>query len=184
MVARPRPARNFYPRPPRGGRRNHGQRVRGGNLFLSTPSAGRATRTDPSVDDGESDFYPRPPREGRLRGFAAALADFLISIHALRGEGDSLGIATIYYAEDFYPRPPRGGRRLLRQPETAHWYFYPRPPRGGRRHRWCGWTGWKAFLSTPSAGRATSAGHVQVGFAKICLSTPSAGRATPSLWPH
>ena len=36
----------------------------------------------------------------------------------------------------------------------------------------------KIFLSTPSAGRATSAGHVQVGFAKIFLSTPSAGRAT------
>ena len=47
------------------GDRNHGQRVRGGNLFLSTPSARRAT------------------------GFAVvSVAVRNISIHALREEGD------------------------------------------------------------------------------------------------
>ena len=60
-----RGAGNFYPRPPRGGRpvlRDIGQkRV----LFLSTPSARRATRIKIDPDDGEK-----------------------ISIHALREEGD------------------------------------------------------------------------------------------------
>ena len=55
----------FYPRPPRGGRlrRKHGQTA--SPRFLSTPSARRAT-TDP--------MFPIRPK--------------LISIHALREEGD------------------------------------------------------------------------------------------------
>ena len=36
---------DFYPRPPRGGRRGHGIDDLSGFLFLSTPSARRATRT-------------------------------------------------------------------------------------------------------------------------------------------
>ena len=79
---------NFYPRPPRGGRRinlmQHGGtksisipalREEGdvdGNVtvtklaeFLSPPSARRATR--PRLDSSRhmADFYPRPPRGGR-----------------------------------------------------------------------------------------------------------------------
>ena len=34
-------------------------------------------------------------------------------------------------------------------------YFYPRPPRGGRRSAPDAWTRAEAFLSTPSARRAT-----------------------------
>ena len=34
----------------------------------------------------------------------------LISIHALREEGDGHQAVTIMIAADFYPRPPRGGR--------------------------------------------------------------------------
>ena len=36
---------NFYPRPPRGGRRDFLEVPEGGELFLSTPSARRATRS-------------------------------------------------------------------------------------------------------------------------------------------
>ena len=145
----------FYPRPPQGGRLQT-VAVLDKMLHISIHALrGEGDRRKSSRRPSPRYFYPRPPRGGRRRVQLHPGTGARISIHALRGEGDSLGIATIYYAEDFYPRPPRGGRRLLRQPETAHWYFYPRPPRGGRRHRWCGWTGWKAFLSTPSAGRAT-----------------------------
>ncbi len=35
-------------------------------LFLSTPSARRATLLAPIVPSGPNDFYPRPPRGGRL----------------------------------------------------------------------------------------------------------------------
>ena len=80
----------FYPRPPRGGRRDvvrvgdvrlqisiHALReegdnqgilcCRGGQIFLSTPSARRATRLWGALDDLDGDFYPRPPRGGRRR---------------------------------------------------------------------------------------------------------------------
>ena len=58
----------------------------------------------------------------------------MISIHALREEGDS----------------NRHGRK------TGTLYFYPRPPRGGRRsNKWFIGYRYTRFLSTPSARRAT-----------------------------
>ena len=103
---------DFYPRPPRGGRLNfqtdYDKRVE----FLSTPSARRATTTHnksrcrtrflstPSARRAtrrrhrrarslHEDFYPRPPRGGRLELPAALPVGVVISIHALREEGDS-----------------------------------------------------------------------------------------------
>ena len=60
-----RPSANFYPRPPRGGRLFCAARAASSRVFLSTPSARRATRA------GEP-FLLLPE----------------ISIHALREEGD------------------------------------------------------------------------------------------------
>ena len=37
----------------------------------------------------------------------------MISIHALREEGDATGAYCRAKADDFYPRPPRGGRPLV-----------------------------------------------------------------------
>ena len=81
---------NFYPRPPRGGRRPPKPRNGPGRPFLSTPSARRATRLVHALQH-----------------------QIHISIHALREEGD--GFCTGHYPPDryFYPRPPRGGRRVL-----------------------------------------------------------------------
>ena len=56
-----------------------------------------------------------------------------ISIHALREEGDCSVVQDVCAGSHFYPRPPRGGRR------GQHYT--------SRRHR--------QFLSTPSARRAT-----------------------------
>ena len=79
---------NFYPRPPRGGRRvlvrndrtsgnisihalrEEGDARRGTvavkfQIFLSTPSARRATLHADSPFSSEGNFYPRPPRGGR-----------------------------------------------------------------------------------------------------------------------
>ena len=123
--------------------------------FLSTPSARRATGSR---------------RRGRVSR--------LISIHALREEGDLRSFIEGKRGNDFYPRPPRGGRhrchirraagvQFLSTPSArratadpphgapALRNFYPRPPRGGRptrprrRDLTC------TFLSTPSARRAT-----------------------------
>ena len=56
--------------------------------FLSTPSARRATKT--------------PKQEKSTK---------VISIHALREEGDHSPASSAPMALYFYPRPPRGGRR-------------------------------------------------------------------------
>ena len=147
---------DFYPRPPRGGRPGclivgrqilqisiHALREEGdctviftcfgGPVFLSTPSARRATREYRCSESCCWDFYPRPPRGGR----PGTVVD---------------NQALLFY---FYPRPPRGGRpntttafaglqQFLSTPSarrathgthvqgTRTRYFYPRPPRGGR----------------------------------------------------
>ena len=56
----------------------------------------------------------------------------LISIHALREEGDSPLRKWPQTARNFYPRPPRGGRRDDAATVAEVDNFYPRPPRGGR----------------------------------------------------
>ena len=57
-------------------------------IFLSTPSARRATFDDAAELITGAHFYPRPPRGGR-RCFAISLGRYcIISIHALREEGD------------------------------------------------------------------------------------------------
>ena len=152
-----RSVKNFYPRPPRGGR-------------------------PPAVARG----YPSAKisihalREEGDVGGDPALGLFGISIHALREEGDLSPYGAAHEHQDFYPRPPRGGRRCRRRrrrPHSSisihalreegdlspygaaheHQDFYPRPPRGGRLSPSCVYAlHWK-FLSTPSARRATKA---------------------------
>ena len=78
-----------------------------------------------------------------------------ISIHALREEGDATNLSSKNKSLDFYPRPPRGGRQQSRQ-QGLH---VPE------------------FLSTPSARRATRQQTIQM-VTVIFLSTPSARRAT------
>ena len=83
------PGRNFYPRPPRGGRRSPTVFGWGVFLFLSTPSARRATVFFQTHSWFFSYFYPRPPRGGRRCGGRGAVRCRKISIHALREEGDT-----------------------------------------------------------------------------------------------
>ena len=168
----------FYPRPPRGGRRGrpvYGVQV---NVFLSTPSARRATLPSSSLFSGRVYFYPRPPRGGRPTAQWAPA-----------------------WAINFYPRPPRGGRRPPPWRCLRSWYFYPRPPRGGRPgtvrspplHRWIsihalreeGDPRTTAFRTTttpnfyprpPRGGRPAPASGMEA--TREFLSTPSARRAT------
>ena len=101
--------------------------------FLSTPSARRATN---SLLHGIRQLIisiHALREEGDFLPMIPA-AKPRISIHALREEGDRQGRSIKGYALHFYPRPPRGGR-----PQTAHKVNAKR-----------------AFLSTPSARRATS----------------------------
>ena len=57
-------------------------------VFLSTPSARRATCAAAASRARPADFYPRPPRGGRPGGDLVDGHVLTISIHALREEGD------------------------------------------------------------------------------------------------
>ena len=147
---------NFNPRPPWGGRRGvsmnneavktisihalrgEGDRIRGQGrvalgLFQSTPSVGRATNADFYFGRGNFDFNPRPPWGGRHDGvyqYPAVLTD--ISIHALRGEGDSMPFSL--QSNTTFQSTPSVGRATL----VCKRLF-----------------GMSVFQSTPSVGRAT-----------------------------
>ena len=82
-----------------------------------------------------------------------------ISIHALREEGDAGQLALRRQLHDFYPRPPRGGRHVAGYVTKKLYDFYPRPPRGGRPSGMTTPTSRDLFLSTPSARRATIEVH-------------------------
>ena len=101
----------------------------------------------------------------------------LISIHALREEGDFFEPVSVLPAQNFYPRPPRGGRRSKARQSLCHRYFYPRPPRGGRLLPGGQIVLFPLFLSTPSARRATFFRNIGFLVGQF-LSTPSARRAT------
>ena len=93
-------SRNFYPRPPRGGRLPILGYPAYFPLFLSTPSARRATVA-----------------------CAVAFRQVRISIHALREEGDLTEVIEIIPITNFYPRPPRGGRRRHRRRQLKNTYI-------------------------------------------------------------
>ena len=126
--------RDFYPRPPRGGRRIASGLAVLGLLFLSTPSARRATQKCSEYAASTCNFYPRPPRGGRPGAHRHSGRYDAISIHALREEGDLLCSCRPSRIGKFLSTPSarRATAWALTMP-TMPIYFYPRPPRGGRR---------------------------------------------------
>ena len=171
--------RDFYPRPPRGGRPSTRRWIPGYSLFLSTPSARRAT--------GHTDG-PAPPQsisihalreEGDTTTLVESLSRLYISIHALREEGDDKAIHTQYNRRYFYPRPPRGGRpnnpaeRLIQLRISIH-ALREEGDAASARFR----SAMTVFLSTPSARRATHRLQPFNALRLLFLSTPSARRAT------
>ena len=176
-VRRCAPLRYFYPRPPRGGRRAEAGTTPNAVLFLSTPSARRATLLSKSVHCGHSNFYPRPPRGGRPFHNPYTTFNLYFYPRPPRG-GRRIMTDTASNRIHFYPRPPRGGRQKERARDPAHSEnFYPRPPRGGRRSKYRMCRLQESFLSTPSARRATLLLFI-VCIGRTFLSTPSARRAT------
>ena len=125
-------------------------------LFLSTPSARRAT----------VDRHGPGPR-------------LVISIHALREEGDRADCRRPIPSTYFYPRPPRGGRRRnLRQSDGGQRISIHALREEGDLGNTAALSVTTIFLSTPSARRATRNGVETVAIISVFLSTPSARRAT------
>ena len=125
-------------------------------LFLSTPSARRATSASAGRKCPGSDFYPRPPRGGRHSSGVPGAKQFLFLSTPSARRATSSGHWSRRVPWHFYPRPPRGGRQRVRASGWGYrgisihalreegdgaicckpWstrHFYPRPPRGGRR---------------------------------------------------
>ena len=132
-------ARDFYPRPPRGGR----------PAQLARASAAEAISIHALREEGDvpwllsigrcMNFYPRPPRGGRPVSLDSNnyYSEFLSTPSARRATRTRRPPrATRRY---FYPRPPRGGRPRHCQAGAETVDFYPRPPRGGRPTFRNGW---------------------------------------------
>ena len=150
----------FYPRPPRGGRPTRNGQQPADQQFLSTPSARRATQPGRGFLHQRCNFYPRPPRGGRLTFHLFCGTLVLISIHALREEGDGkqtydqLGRCAI----SIHALREEGDRKSLEVMPMKRISIHALREEGdaarGRRRLVD-----SGFLSTPSARRATKVAH-------------------------
>ena len=175
-------------------------------IFLSTPSARRATRIQRTGNTGRMYFYPRPPRGGRPTSTATTArpthfyprpprggrpptdSGFIwvqgISIHALREEGDLGGTSGWRTTPISIHALREEGDFSKSTLSLGKENFYPRPPRGGRPSG--------AFSVEPHPQISIHAlreegdprrGGVCQQHHRGFLSTPSARRATaPICW--
>ena len=150
---------HFYPRPPRGGRLKHSVSTsRRGHisihalreegdllhlfiqpsrpLFLSTPSARRATSPTTTRDSQHWAFLSTPSARRATKKAINKRSNVKISIHALREEGDAQGHQASG-SQIIFLSTPSARRATVRQAvrRSGGSDFYPRPPRGGRRCR-------------------------------------------------
>ena len=93
----------------------------------------------------------------------------MISIHALREEGDRIGRPPVFESKISIHALREEGDCACRLPLWSWPNFYPRPPRGGRQYYYSGREQKRQFLSTPSARRATCIIKVQGGVANISI---------------
>ena len=110
-----------YPRPPRGGRRGRQQALKLTSYFYPRPPRGGRPSCS-SRAAGASYFYPRPPRGGRPSLCGCFTSTTIISIHALREEGDvalllSIGVFVIFLST------PSARRATLHYPLSLHFAY-------------------------------------------------------------
>ena len=152
-----RSMRNFYPRPPGGGRRlldlllvyqqaDFYPRPPGGGrpgfnnpqltmlpIFLSTPSGWRATCGGNHAEMEGNIFLSTPSGWRATKPRLAYLKSGRISIHALRVEGDEAGPGQRHTARaiSIHALRVEGDNHRIREGRASN-DFYPRPPGGGR----------------------------------------------------
>ena len=129
---RAREQRDFYPRPPRGGRPRCLRPLRWARQFLSTPSARRATLEEHDTTVIQQISIHALREEGDTSADGKLSLIKRISIHALREEGDdeaghssASGIISIHALRE-------EGDLSGQVADGGLGNFYPRPPRGGR----------------------------------------------------
>ena len=94
----------FYPRPPRGGRPRDGRVDPGEDVFLSTPSARRATRR-PVRENNRDRISIHALREEGDGPVHLLRVGRVISIHALREEGDVASSSSTSVSKSFLSTP-------------------------------------------------------------------------------
>ena len=152
-----RPLHHFYPRPPRGGRRRELAGQAYDSVFLSTPSARRATKYLHQPRRTERISIHALREEGDMGPSAHRPKQPVISIHALREEGDDGAKLYPQLAWGFLSTPsarratPRVSPRCRRRPISIH----ALREEGDRAMVYL-WADLCRFLSTPSARRATA----------------------------
>ena len=109
---RPQPPSYFYPRPPRGGRRQSAGCPHRTDGFLSTPSARRATLAHSTVPK-LAIFLSTPSARRATLPHRHRRGDGSISIHALREEGDLAAVAKFNNSPIFLSTP--SARRATKQ---------------------------------------------------------------------
>ena len=123
--------------------------------FLSTPSARRATISGAEHRAHGTDFYPRPPRGGRPRRGRCSRSVMLISIHALREEGDgSAGVGRSIELISIHALREEGDWMISLSraiPSISIHALREEGDRASTARR----LSFMQFLSTPSARRAT-----------------------------
>ena len=124
---------DFNPHPPWGGRPKARGKSDDEILFQSTPSVGRATRTKRYNRIRSINFNPHPPWGGRRRQGDDTESAIDISIHTLRGEGDT-DREDCYTDKEKFQSTPSVGRATIpiRKRGVESIYFNPHPPWGGR----------------------------------------------------
>ena len=192
----------FYPRPPRGGRQFSDLTFFTSSIFLSTPSARRATVSSPFAPSFVRISIHALREEGDRVAYYLDMGLGKISIHALREEGDTGGTFAVIDPGVFLSTPSARRATILPSFPYAGIFAFLSTPSARRAtksligsnpnliisiHALCeegdltfdaGGVALKAFLSTPSARRATSSRRRVNGVSSTFLSTPSARRAT------
>ena len=176
--------KDFYPRPPQGGRRTLPRSLVLRLYFYPRPPQGGRHRRN-VIALSFMYFYPRPPQGGRHQIAHLDIPAFRflstpsarrattrwmyvtrgdkISIHALRKEGDDVAVNRcgdcLLFLSTPSARRATSRSRLSASPKSN---FYPRPPQGGRLLFSVNQFVNQTFLSTPSARRATRHPQAQV----------------------
>ena len=146
---------SFNPRLPGGRRHNAAASVARASKFQSTPSGGKATQM--TRRPRRAWMFQSTPSGGKATGNRSLVAvGREVSIHAFRGEGDTIVAKQLGVWGGFNPRLP-----------------------GGRRHRIVADISSPVrFQSTPSGGKATSSPSTPRSRSAKFQSTPSGGKAT------
>ena len=147
----------FYPRPPCGGRPQGDCIKIAQSEFLSTPSVRRATLFQSAGLKPPVISIHALRAEGDVRLVVYVHNLSHISIHALRAEGDLSFLRTAPKALHFYPRPPCGGRLIPPAiiSNSSLISIHALRAEGDPTHNKCSWCSLNFYPRPPCGGRPT-----------------------------